>query len=125
MWIPDVLGLEHTDAVNSVTRDARPTQLVPRLIAEAPDVRWMAETMLAEHGEQLRRHAPHYHRWLLETAAQEAFLCGDRRAGLRHSRRALRDRPTNRRIWASLMLGLLGPRGLARAKTAARGRSSR
>jgi glycosyltransferase involved in cell wall biosynthesis len=122
MWIPDVLGLEHTDAVNSVTRDARPAQLVPRLIAEAPDVRWMAETMLAEHGEQLRRYAPHYRRWLLETAAQEAFLCGDRRAGLRYSRRVLRVGPANRRIWASLGLGLLAPRALARAKAAARGR---
>ena len=65
LWVSDVLGAQHVDAGNSHTRDAS-ARLLPRLLDEAPDVRWMAGTMLSEHGTELERDAPHYRAWLFE-----------------------------------------------------------
>jgi hypothetical protein len=116
LWVPDVLGLQHTDAANSATRETKASRLMPRLISEAPDLRWMAETMLADHGRELARYAPNYRRWLLESALLESLLCGDRRAGLRHFRQTRRAGVSGPQPWATLALGLIGPGALARAK---------
>jgi glycosyltransferase involved in cell wall biosynthesis len=120
LWVPDILGRQYVDAANSHTRDASAARLIPRLLSEAPDALWMAETMLAEHGPELARHAPRYRRWLLESAALQAFLAGKRRAGLRHARAALRTGPADPQLWATIALGALGPRALAEAKLAGR-----
>jgi glycosyltransferase involved in cell wall biosynthesis len=125
LWIPDVLGLQHVDAANSASRDASARRLIPRLVGEAPDLQWMAETMLSRHGPDLARHAPHYHRWLLESAAREAFLAGHRRAGIRHTRAAVRAGAGGAQLWATLVLGVVGPRPLAYAKVAGRQTRSR
>jgi glycosyltransferase involved in cell wall biosynthesis len=120
LWVPDVLGLEHTDAANSSTREADPKRLIPRMLAEAHDFRWQVEAMLSEHGSELARYAPHYRQELLERAALETFMAGDRRAGIRHSREALKAGATGVQPWATLTLGVLGARPLARAKLAGR-----
>jgi hypothetical protein len=120
LWVPDVIGIEHMDAANSVSRDSSPSRLVPRLLSEAPDQRWMAETMLAEHGAGLKQHAPTYRRWLLESASMESLLCGDRRAGIEYFREARRAGASGPQLWATLALGALGPRPLARAKLVGR-----
>jgi hypothetical protein len=119
-WVPEVLGLQHVDADNSASREASPRRLIPRLLAEAPDLRWMAETMLVEHGDALARFAPHYRQWLLTSAALESLLCGDRVAGARHTVRAARAGELDTQLWATLAVGLLGPRPLAYAKLAGR-----
>jgi hypothetical protein len=120
LWVSDVLGRQHTDASNSHTRDASASRLIPRLLEEAPDALWMAETMLSEHEAELARYAPHYRRWLLESAALQAFLAGDRRAGIRHTGAARRAGSAGTQLWITLGLGVLGPRALARAKLAGR-----
>ena len=57
----------------------------------------------------------------------ESLLCGDRRAGLEHFLGAPVPRRCSRapELWATLALGLLGPRPLAGAKAAGRQRRSR
>ena len=120
LWVDDVLGRQHLDAVNSHTREASAARLVGRLVAEAPDQRWMAETMLHRHGGELERYAPRYRSWLLEMAAREALLAGDRRAGIRHTRAAAQAGSAGAQVWATLALGVIGPRTLARAKLAGR-----
>lgn len=125
LWVDEVLGLQHTDAVNSVTRDIDAARLTPRLLEEAADVRWMAETMLAEHGDALARHAPHYRMWLLGIAASESFLCGDRRGGIRHTLAVARAGVPDPRTIATLLLGLVGPQAVVRAKTIERRRRVR
>jgi glycosyltransferase involved in cell wall biosynthesis len=120
LWAPDILGLQHTDASDSHTRGADASRLIPRLLAEAPDGLWMAETMLAEHGAELARHAPHYRRWLLENAAVHAFLARDRIAGIRHTWAAVRAGSVDAHVWATLVLGIAGPKPLAYAKLARR-----
>jgi Glycosyl transferase family 2 len=119
LWVPEVLGAEHSDAANSATRDASGRWLA-RLLDEAPDVRWMAATMLSEHGSELARHAPHYRAWLLTSAALESFLTGDRRAGVRYAWSATRAGAGGPKLAATSALGLLGPRALAHSKVAGR-----
>jgi glycosyltransferase involved in cell wall biosynthesis len=120
LWVPDILGRQYLDAPNSHTRDASAERLIARLREEAPDALWMSETMLAEHGAELARYAPHYRQWLVEGAALQAFLAGDRRAGIRHTRTALRGGAVRPKVWATLALGLMGPRALAYAKLGGR-----
>ena len=119
LWVSDVLGAQHVDAVNSATRDASP-RLLPRLLDEAPDVRWTAATMLSGHGAELARHAPHYRAWLLNSAALESFLAGDRRGGVRYTWSAARAGAAGPKLAATLALGLIGPGVLARSKVAGR-----
>ncbi len=122
LWVPDILGKQHVDAANSHSRDANASRLISRLLLEAPDDLWMAETMLAEHGTALDRLAPLTRRALTERAASQAFLTGDRRRGLRHTWGALRSGSRHGKLWVTLGLGLLGPRPLAYAKLAGRRR---
>lgn len=122
LWVPDILGKQHVDAANSHSRDANASRLISRLLLEAPDDLWMAETMLAEHGAALDRLAPLTRRALTERAATQAFLTGDRRRGVRHTWDALRSGSRHGKVWITLGLGLLGPRPLAYAKLAGRRR---
>ena len=124
LWVGDVLGLQHSDAANSHTRDVDPRRLIARLQGEAPDALWMTETLLEEHGTELARYAPHYERVLQESAAREGFLAGDRRAGVSHTLAAQRIGPlVNPRLWATLLLGLIGPSALVYAKLGGRPRA--
>lgn len=120
LWVPDVLTLQYDDAANSHTRDLSAARLAPRLRLEAADQAWMAEAMLARHGAALARAAPHYRRWLLESATLEAFLAGRRWAGLRHAASAVRAGVAPAKVGATVALGLLGPGALAQAKVAGR-----
>lgn len=124
LWVRDILGKQHLDAANSHTRDARAKYVIPRLLHEAGDDLWMAETMLSEHGEALAEHAPHVRMSLLRRAASQAFLLGDRRTGLRHTVAAARCGSRGIKLWATAGLGVLGPRALASAVLAKRRRAT-
>jgi len=124
LWVPDILGVQHTDAPNSHSRDGRATHVIDRLLHEAPDDLWMAETMLAEHGQELARYAPYVRLSLIERAATQAFLADDRRGALRHALAAMRRGSRGPKLWTTLGLGLLSPRVLAYAKLAGRRRQA-
>lgn len=114
LWVPDVLGVQHADAVNSHTRDHDARRLVPRLLQEAPDMQWTTETLLERHREGLERFAPHYGMSVEKYAGHSAFLAGDRMAGVRHTVRVMRRRSArDPALWLTLVLGLIGPRALA------------
>jgi glycosyltransferase involved in cell wall biosynthesis len=113
LYIEDVLGREHTDAANSYLRSIDRRELIPRLLRDAPDMLWMAETTLREHGAALKRHGPRQYRELIRVAAREAFLTGDRRKGLQYSLRYLGLSKWDLMLWGTLSLGLVGPRNLA------------
>jgi hypothetical protein len=112
--VEDVLGKEHSDASNSWTRNVDASEVIPRLLREAPDTLWIVETTLQEHGGAIAEHAPWAHRMLLRSASAQAFLLGDRRKGIRYCMAALRLKTFDPMTWASLVLGLLGPRAVAR-----------
>jgi glycosyltransferase involved in cell wall biosynthesis len=114
LCVEDVLGLEHDDAPNSWLRTSSAKELIPRLEAEAPDMLWMAETLLARHGEALRRHGPRQYALFLRIGAMQAFLLGKRRKGARYALRSLRSKPLEAMTWLTLLLGLLGPGAAAR-----------
>jgi glycosyltransferase involved in cell wall biosynthesis len=120
LWVADILGLQHADAANSASRDRSVARLLPRLLAESADLSWMAESMLSRHGSELARFAPHYYRYMLNSAAREALLSGDRKAGIRQTLAARRAGAGGAQLWATLALGLLDRRVLAYAKLAGR-----
>jgi glycosyl transferase family 2 len=112
LWVTDILGVEHSDAPNSHSRDTS-AGLVQRLLIEAPDSLWMTETMLVEHAEGLARDAPRYRLSLMQLAARDAFLAGRRLTGIRHSWDAVRNGGASLKMLAIVALGMLGPRALA------------
>jgi glycosyltransferase involved in cell wall biosynthesis len=113
LYVDDVLGTEHTDAPNSWLRSFSAEELVPRLLREAPDMLWMAETTLSRHGAALRRYGPRQYTTMLRVAAVQAFLLGQRGKGARYALTSIRHRPLEPLAWVTLMLGLLGPRAVA------------
>src|SRR5215207_6615635 len=44
VFVPDVLGKHYADAPNSFLRSVERRELIPRLLRDAPDMLWMAET---------------------------------------------------------------------------------
>jgi glycosyltransferase involved in cell wall biosynthesis len=116
LWTSEVLGRQHIDGPWSVSR----TGTIDRLLREAPDQLWTAEEMLARHGSGLACFAPHYRRWLLEAAAREAFLAGERRKGIRHTWAAMRAGASAPKVASTFLLGVTGARALATVKIAGR-----
>jgi glycosyltransferase involved in cell wall biosynthesis len=114
LCLNEVLGLEHSDAPNSWLRSVSAAELIPRLREEAPDMLWMAEALLARHGEALRRWGPRQLANAQRVAALQAFMLGRRRDGLRHACAALRQRPLAGMAWVTLGLGMLGPAAVGR-----------
>jgi glycosyltransferase involved in cell wall biosynthesis len=120
MCVEEVLGMEHTDAPNSWLRSVNAGELIPRLLEEAPDMLWMAETTLERHGAALREHGPTWYATMLRVAAMQSFLLSSRRSGVRYAARALRRRPLDPLVWSTLVFGLMGPGAMARSVLAFR-----
>jgi hypothetical protein len=120
LCVSEVLGMEHSDAANSWLRSTDPGELIPRLRAEAPDMLWMAETTLHEHGTALRAFGPSHYLRLLRVASTHAFLLGRRRLGFRYGFRALRRKPLDPLVIGTLVLGGFGPWAVARGVLGAR-----
>ena len=118
--VEDVLTKIHADAPDSWLRAVDSADLIPRLRAEAPDMLWMAETTLQRHGAALERYGPGQFVTVLRIASTQAFLLGKRRQGAAYAFKALRRRPLDPTGWATLLLGLLGPRAVARGAVAYR-----
>jgi glycosyltransferase involved in cell wall biosynthesis len=120
LCVEDVLTKMNYDAPNSWLREVDSARLVPRLRREAPDMLWMAETTLERHGDALARYGPGQLVTVLRIASTQAFLLGQRRRGVRYGLRALRRKPLDFAAWATLLLGLLGPRAVERGAVAYR-----
>lgn len=118
--VEDVLTRVHADAPDSWLRAVKAADVIPRLRREAPDMLWMAETVLARHGEALRRWGPRQHATVLRIAATQSFILGQRRRGAHYSFQALRRKPFALAAWITLLLGLLGPGATARGAVAYR-----
>ena len=107
--VEDVTIAVHADASDSWLRAVDAAALVPRLRREAPDMLWMAETVLHRHGEALRHWSPRQYVTILRIAATQSFYLGQRRRGARYALQALRRDPLAPAAWVTLVLGLLGP----------------
>jgi glycosyltransferase involved in cell wall biosynthesis len=113
IYVEDVLGMEHTDAANSYLRSVDRRELIPRLLRDAPDMLWMAETTLHEHGEALQKYGPRQYRVLLRLAAVQAFLAHARKRGLRYGFEYFRLQKSDVMFLATLIIGVVGPKALA------------
>jgi glycosyltransferase involved in cell wall biosynthesis len=113
IYVEDVLAMEHTDAANSYSRSVERGELIPRLLRDAPDMLWMAETTLHEHGAALQKLGPLQYGVLLRLAAVQAFLARARRRGLHYGFEYFRRQKSDVAFWATLIVGLVGPKALA------------
>ena len=112
----EVAIIVHTDATNRLTA-APPDLAMQLLLRNAKDCAADADMILRDHGLAMRRWAPRQYRTRLNYAAMYHFLAGHRAAGVPRSVRAITIAPTSAKVWATLLLGLIGPRALAWAKT--------
>jgi len=113
VYVPQALGHQFFDAGNSYLRSASPSIVIPQLLGDAPDLLWMAETVLERHGDALRTYGPRQYGVMLKLATSRAFLAGERRKGWRYGRRTLRHQPVDPVTWFTILTGLLGARSLA------------
>lgn len=111
--VADTLTKMYTTASNSYLRSVDRRELIPRLLRDAPDMLWMSETTISNHGPALREHGPRQHRIILRVATVSAFLCGERRRGVLAAWRYLKTTATDVMLWGTLVLGLFGPRAVA------------
>ena len=111
----EAVVLVHTDASNRITASP-PGPATERLLQDAPDCADNARLLLQKHGASLKQWAPTVYRNQLNNGAMYSFLAGRRRDGLRYSSRALRVNPIEPRFWATMLLGLVSGRLLARFK---------
>lgn len=118
--VEDVLTAVHSDAPDSWLRAAAAADVIPRLRREAPDMLWMAETVLNRHGAALQRWGPRQYVTVLRIAATQAFILGKRRLGARYALKGLRRNPLAPAAWLTLLLGLIGPSATARGAVAYR-----
>jgi glycosyltransferase involved in cell wall biosynthesis len=72
------------------------------------------EELLAMHGEALRAYAPEVYWQSLSGLVSLHFLAGRRPKGWRCALQCLRSKPASIKVWASLVLGSLGRRPIAR-----------
>ncbi len=108
---PDVVARYHQDAENQLTKpDAG------RSLESAVERASSGEILLREHGEALKAYAPNAFRNELAGQATLWFLAGRRARGIKYSFLSLALRPFSPRSWGTLLLGLIGPGPLARAR---------
>jgi glycosyltransferase involved in cell wall biosynthesis len=104
----DVVRRYHNDAGNRLT-----VPVAARTLRYAPAHAEDADRVLTVHGEAMRRFAPNFYRRTLSSAAVACFLAGRRMDGLRYTMKAWRFMPFAPRLYAIVVLGLLGPRAVA------------
>lgn len=105
---PDIVRLYHSDAKNQLTKPG-----VSRVIQYAKDQSLSWESMLKNHGDALRCHAPRIYDSLTSNLATLYFLSGNRSKGMRYSISCLKDNFASPRNWTILLAGLLGAKPLA------------
>lgn len=110
----DVVRLYHLDAANrrmAMVRDPR------GIIEEAPGLAWMADTVLQDHGEALRRWAPAVFQGYLRSGSLHHLLSGNRARGVALAWRAWRNQPSSLKSLAVLAAAWMPIWALAMLKT--------
>jgi len=109
---PEAVRLYHQDADNQLTR-----HLAPQFLLIAPDLAKNSEKLLADHGEALRAWAPELYWREISGLVTLYFAANRRREGWRAFLRCLVLRPFSGKLWATVILGLIGPQPLAWVKS--------
>lgn len=110
---PDVVRLYHLDANNRLMDSARG---VESLLNSAPGLSWLADTVLRDHGDALKRWAPAVYGDYIRAAGLYHLLAGSKQRGLAMTLRAWMNHPLDVRSAALLACAWMPPRSLARFK---------
>jgi glycosyltransferase involved in cell wall biosynthesis len=108
---PEVARLYHTDAPDQNSFVPNPAHW----LRVSPDHARSLATLIARHGDALRRIAPHAYRAQLQSAAKFHFLAGNRKGGTAFLLRLWRVAPLSPGSWLLFVLGMLGRHVVARA----------
>ncbi len=108
----DVLVKVHTDAPNRLTTGKGPA-VRRRLLLEAQDKLDDLYRIRCRHGEAIQRYAPKRYLSMLREMGRLSLLCGKRREAIRYLRAYLRSAPSDLKMWAILVFGMIGPEMLA------------
>lgn len=118
MTCPEFVNRVHSDADHRYS-----TATADSLLRQAPHDAHALEEMVARHGGQIARTCPDYYCRVLAKTGAYCMMSGRKMAGLRYLSRCLRMRPHSPGAWGALVLGLMGPKSLARAMADRRSRA--
>jgi len=108
MSFPDVVALYHQDAENQLTRPD-----TKRIFEYARDQVNAGESLLHEHGKELKCYAPMVYRMHISGLATLSFIMGNRLKGFKYSVLSLSDNVFSIRTWVILLFGFIGSKPIA------------
>jgi len=108
LYLEDILGIEHFNAANSISRGFSKS-LMSSLRNNAPDMLWMAETVLKEHGKALQNWGPRQYLDYIYVAGREGFYSGNRLIGFKYMSKFIIKQPFRISAWIILLLGMVSP----------------
>ncbi len=114
-FVPEVLGLVHTDAVNRSNSQSTIIRWATIQNGACDHAADMA-SILARHGSALRRRAPGKYRLVRQALAVSHTIAGSRLAGARNALTLFLFRPWSPRSWMLFVLSLLGARAMNYAR---------
>lgn len=119
LYVAQTLAMEHTDSQNSYSRSADFSSVVDKSSA-AGDLLWMYEEILRRHGASLNKWGPKQHQLVLQGAALNAFLVGDKKKGSHYALSNIKGAPTSfsetMNVFMMMMLGLIDKQVLLYAR---------
>ena len=110
---PDVVRLYHLDADNRVTDDVRRPD---RILETAPGISWLADSVLQNHGDALRKWSPATYQDYLRAGGLYHLLAGNRWRGIALTAKAWLNQPLNVKSAVLLACSWLPVRALAQVK---------
>jgi len=108
LYLEDILCKQYKSAANSTTR-GNPKTRIQNLKKNAPDMIWMYEKTLEEHGEALRLYGPNQYKNLFRNISVQYFYSGNRLAGTKCLIKYLKMKPFDIPSWFVFPLGWIGP----------------
>jgi glycosyltransferase involved in cell wall biosynthesis len=115
LLVPHIVALAHQDAVDRMGKIGRGGR-ARRYLRDAPDAWRETQRMVATHGTALRQWAPGRLKMMKRGLVLYAFLCGERRVGIRCAFSFVREYGIDERVVAAALLGTIEPRLLALAQ---------
>lgn len=113
--VPEIVALVHTDSPNRDNNIAEPA-LIKKFLRDAADEGAAVESILARHGQVLRKQAPVRYRIFRKMQLLFYFMDGRRWEGSRMAVNYLHSYPACIDGWVIWLVGLAGPTSLARVK---------
>lgn len=112
---PEPLIIFHTDANNRITAGL-PHDKYRNMLRDSHDSAADSKLILKQHGYALRAHSPTKYYERLYLTGLLSFLSGNRKDGFMYMLRCISIKPSSFKVWAVMILGIIGRKPLALVK---------